>query len=81
MAIHKVAAPVAGIFYCRPSPDKPPFKAAGEAISVGETVGLIEVMKSFFPLEAEIAGRLVRFLAADGAEIEAGDALAEIDSR
>ena len=80
MAIYKVSAPVAGIFYCRPAPDEPPFKSAGEVVSVGETVGLIEVMKSFFPLEAETAGRLVRFLAKDGAEIEAGDVLAEIES-
>src|ERR1700723_3411946 len=62
MAIHKVSAPLAGIFYRRPSPEEAPFKSEGDRISVGDTVGVIEAMKSFFPLEAETGGRLIRFL-------------------
>ena len=67
------------VFYRRPSPDEAPFKSEGDVLSIGDTVGVIEAMKSFFPLEVETAGRLVRFLVKDGTEIEAGDILAEIE--
>ncbi len=79
MTLYRIVAPVSGVFYQRPSPGEPPFKAVGEAVSVGETVGLIEVMKTFFPLEAETAGRLVRFVAKDNVEIETGDPLVELE--
>jgi biotin carboxyl carrier protein len=80
MAIHKVSAPLAGVFYRRPSPEEEPFKSEGDVISVGDTVGVIEAMKSFFPLEVETRGRLVRFLVTDGTEIEAGEILVEIEA-
>jgi acetyl-CoA carboxylase biotin carboxyl carrier protein len=80
MAIHRILAPLPGIFYRRPSSDEAPFKSEGDTVSVGDTLGLIEVMKSFFPVEAETAGRLVRFLIEEGATIDAGNILAEIEN-
>ena len=58
MTIKTVEAPLPGTFFRRPAPDQPPFKGEGDNVAVGDTVGLIEVMKTFTPVAAE-AGRLV----------------------
>jgi acetyl-CoA carboxylase biotin carboxyl carrier protein len=71
-----VSAPTDGIFYHRQSPDAPPFVEVGKRISSGQTIGLIEVMKTFnqilyegqgLPSEAEI----VEIKCGDGAEVQA----------
>ena len=72
-------APLPGIFYRRPSPDEAPFKADGDAVAVGETVALVEAMKSFFPIEAEAAGTGLRFLVEDGAAVDADQPVAEME--
>ena len=41
------AAPMSGRFYSRPSPAEPPFVAAGDIVQHGQTIGLLEVMKTF----------------------------------
>lgn len=40
-------APMSGRFYSRPSPSEPPFVAAGDIVKRGQTLGLLEVMKTF----------------------------------
>jgi acetyl-CoA carboxylase biotin carboxyl carrier protein len=40
-------APMSGRFYSRPSPNDPPFVSAGEIVQRGQTIGLLEVMKTF----------------------------------
>jgi acetyl-CoA carboxylase biotin carboxyl carrier protein len=40
-------SPLSGRFYSRPSPDQPPFVKAGDTVKVGQTVALLEVMKTF----------------------------------
>ncbi len=42
-----VTAPSDGVFYCRPSPERPAYVEAGSAVSTGTVLGLVEVMKSF----------------------------------
>jgi len=78
MAIDTIFAPIPGIFYRRPAPDQPPFKNEGEAVAIGDTIGLIEVMKTFTPVLAERAGTLSRFLIEDEDAVMAGDGLAEL---
>lgn len=75
----QILAPLPGVFYRRPSPDEPAFKQEGDDVAQGDTVGLVEAMKSFFPIEAESAGRLVRFVAEDGQAVDADDVIAEIE--
>lgn len=48
-----VAAPLDGQFYLRPSPDAPPFIEAGQRVEPGATIGLIEVMKFYYPVRYE----------------------------
>lgn len=79
MAKHEVLTPTPGVFYRRPDPDSDPFTTEGDEVKVGDTIGLVEIMKNFQPVESEDAGRLVEFLVADEDEVVAGQAVAVID--
>ena len=57
MARHEVLTPVPGTFYRRPDPDSDPFFTDGDTVSEGATIGLVEIMKNFQEVEAEVAGR------------------------
>jgi acetyl-CoA carboxylase biotin carboxyl carrier protein len=78
--VKTVAAPIPGTFYRKPTPDQPPFKREGDAIAKGETIGLIEVMKTFTPVEAEDAGRLIRFFVENEDAVMVGEPLYEIET-
>jgi len=80
MATTTVQAPLPGTFYHRSAPDQPPFKAADDTVAVGDTLGLIEVMKTFTPVVAEVAGRFVRFLVEDADAVMAGQPLYELET-
>lgn len=80
MAVEVVEAFMPGIFYRKGSPDDPPYKEEGDMVVIGDTLGLIEIMKSFSPVEAGVAGRLVRFLVESGDTIDAGQAICEIET-
>jgi biotin carboxyl carrier protein len=78
MSIKTIRAPIPGIFYRKPAPDQPPFKVDGDLVSVGDTLALIEVMKTFHPVKATDAGALLRFLIEDEDELMAGQPIYEI---
>jgi acetyl-CoA carboxylase biotin carboxyl carrier protein len=80
MTVKVILAPIPGTFYRRPAPDKPVFKNEGDNVSKGETVGLIEVMKTFAPVEATENGRVVRFLVDNEDAVMAGQPLYEIEA-
>lgn len=73
-----IHSPLPGTFYRSSSPDVPPFKADGDAVAVGDVIGLIEVMKSFHEVRAEVAGTGVRFVADNEEPVMAGAVLAEL---
>lgn len=73
-----VKAPVLGVFYRRPAPDQPIFVDEGGAVAAGQTIGLIEVMKTFHEVTAPRAGTLAAFLIEDGATVEYGQPLATL---
>lgn len=79
MPVKTIVAPLPGTFYRKPAPDQPPFKAEGDRVEVGETVGLIEVMKTFTPVTAEEAGRIVGFHVENEDAVMAGQPLYDID--
>ncbi|MFT5686724.1 MAG: 3-methylcrotonyl-CoA carboxylase beta subunit [Myxococcota bacterium] len=70
-----VMASMEGTFWSRPSPSAPAFVPPGESASLGSTLALIEVMKTFNPIRATIAGTLVRWVLEDGDAISAGQVL------
>src|ERR1700761_8128134 len=63
MATQQIFSPLPGIFYRKPAPDKPVYKDDGDVVADSDTIGLIEVMKSFNEVKAGAAGKIVRFLA------------------
>jgi acetyl-CoA carboxylase biotin carboxyl carrier protein len=79
MADHEVLTPVPGTFYRRPDPDSDPFKNEGDAVEAGETIGLVEIMKNFQPVDAEISGTLSKFLVETDDTVAAGQAVAVVD--
>lgn len=75
----EIKAPMPGVFYRKPSPDSDAFKNDGDDVASGDVVGLIEVMKSFHEIKAEVSGKSVRFLIEDSEAIMAGQTIAEIE--
>ncbi|AFK52991.1 MAG: acetyl-CoA carboxylase biotin carboxyl carrier protein subunit [Tistrella sp.] len=75
----EIRSPLPGTFYRRPAPDQPPFKSDGDTVAPGEVIGLIEVMKSFIEVKAEVAGTITRFLAENETPVMAGAVLAELE--
>ena len=65
-----VRAPMVGTYYASPSPDKPPFVTVGQAVKPGDTLGIIEAMKMFNPIEAEVAGTVVAIQCENGQPVE-----------
>jgi len=74
----QLLSPLPGTFYRRPAPDKPMYKNEGDAVAIGDVIGLIEVMKSFTEVKAETAGKIVKFLCDNEEPVMAGQPLAEI---
>ncbi|MFJ8443942.1 acetyl-CoA carboxylase biotin carboxyl carrier protein [Kitasatospora griseola] len=68
--LHHVCAPMIGTYYHAPEPGAPPFVAVGDTVIAGQPIGILEVMKMMSPVEADIAGRVVEILAADGTAVE-----------
>ena len=67
---HVKRAPMVGTYYASPSPDKPPFVSVGQQVKAGETLAIIEAMKMFNPIEAEVSGTVVAILGESGNPVE-----------
>lgn len=75
----QILSPLPGTFYRSPSPDKPPYKADGDAVAAGDVIGLVEVMKSFHEVRSEVSGENVRFVVDNEEPVMAGAPLADLD--
>ncbi|MBT7652862.1 MAG: acetyl-CoA carboxylase biotin carboxyl carrier protein [Flavobacteriales bacterium] len=75
----EVKSPMIGTFYRRPSPDKDPLKDVGDMIKEGDVVCVIEAMKLFNEIEAEIKGKIVKFLVEDNTPVEYDQPLFLVD--
>ena len=67
---HMVRSPMVGTFYASPNPDSPPFVKIGQTVKAGETLGIIEAMKMFNPIEADVSGTVRAILVTSGQPIE-----------
>jgi len=74
-----IKAQMPGIFYRRPDPESDPYVEEGDEVSAGDTVGLIEVMKSFHEIKAEEDGTVSKFLVETEEAVSAGQDLVELE--
>lgn len=74
-----VPSPMVGVAYLTPDPSSPPFVQEGAQVAAGQTIMLIEAMKTFNQIKAPRAGKLVRYCVASGEPVEFGAALAIIE--
>ncbi len=70
-----VTAPMVGTFYASPTPGDPPFVQAGDTVSVGQTIGIIEAMKIMNEIAAEVDGIVAEVLVSNGQPVEYGTEL------
>ncbi|MDQ4504235.1 acetyl-CoA carboxylase [Sinomonas sp. ASV322] len=74
----EIISPLPGIFYRRPGPGKDPFVEPGQRIEVGQTLGIVEIMKQFTEVQADVSGVVESFAVEEGAMVNPGDVLAVI---
>jgi acetyl-CoA carboxylase biotin carboxyl carrier protein len=70
-----VASPMVGVVYLSPEPGAQPFVAVGQNVVAGQTLLLIEAMKTFNQIKAPKAGTVTRILVASGMPVEYGEML------
>ena len=73
MSQHTQQAPFPGVFYRRPAPDADLFVEPGSHVTPDTTIGLLEVMKQFVEVKAEVTGTVHEIMAEDEQVLEAGD--------
>lgn len=74
-----VSSPMVGSVYLQPAPDAVPFVQVGDTVTAGQTLMIIEAMKTMNPIPATKAGRVVEILVEDGQPVEFGEPLAVIE--
>ncbi|MGA9342590.1 MAG: acetyl-CoA carboxylase biotin carboxyl carrier protein [Rhodanobacteraceae bacterium] len=67
---HIVRSPMVGTFYSAPDPQSPAFANVGQKVKAGDTLGIIEAMKMFNQIEADIDGVLLAIAAENGQPVE-----------
>jgi len=67
---HVVKAPMVGTFYASATPGTPAFVKIGQQVKAGETLGIIEAMKMFNQIEADVAGTVQAILVENGQPVE-----------
>ncbi|CEF53582.1 acetyl-CoA carboxylase biotin carboxyl carrier protein [Acetobacter ghanensis] len=74
-----VPSPMVGVAYLTPDPSSPPFASEGQIVTAGQTLMLIEAMKTFNQIKAPKGGTLKAILVASGDPVEFGQPLAIIE--
>ena len=74
-----IKSPMIGTFYRKPSPDKPLFVEVGSSINKGDVLCVVEAMKLFNEIEAEISGKIVKILVDDMSPVEFDQPLFLVD--
>jgi acetyl-CoA carboxylase biotin carboxyl carrier protein len=79
--LHLVKSPIVGTFYEAPGPGAPPFVKPGDTVQAGQVLCIIEAMKLMNEIESDMAGEVVKILAANGKPVEYGQPLFSIRPR
>jgi acetyl-CoA carboxylase biotin carboxyl carrier protein len=78
--LHRVTAPFTGVFYRSPTPSARPYVNPGDWVDAEAVIGLVETMKIFNEVTADVSGRIARFAADNGQLVHAGDVLVLIEA-
>ncbi len=76
---HSVTSPMVGTIYIAPEPGAPPFINIGDTVSAGQTLFIIEAMKTMNPITAPDGGVVKQILVEDSQPVEFGEALVVIE--
>ena len=74
-----VTSPMVGVAYLSPEPSSPPFVQVGAHVTAGQTLLLIEAMKTFNQIKAPKSGTITRILIEPGTPVEYGQPLMLIE--
>ena len=74
-SLHKVTSPMVGTFYSAPSPEEAAYVQNGDKVKPDSIVCIVEAMKLFNEIEAEVSGEIVEVLVKDGQLVEYGQPL------
>jgi biotin carboxyl carrier protein len=79
MSKFEIRSPLPGTFYRTPAPGAAPFKADGDTVASVDTIGMIEVMKTFQEILSGADGKAIRFLVDNEDPVMAGQVIAEVE--
>jgi acetyl-CoA carboxylase biotin carboxyl carrier protein len=74
-----VKSPMVGTVYLRPQPDDPPFVRVGDTVRAGDTLLIVEAMKTMNPIPAPRDGKIIEVLVDDAQPVEFGEPLVVIE--
>ncbi len=74
-----VPSPMVGVAYLSPDPESPNFVSIGQRVEVGQTLMLIEAMKTFNQIKAPRAGTVSRIIVGNATPVEFGEVLMILD--
>jgi len=80
-AIVVIKSPMVGTFYTAPDPDSTPFVKVGDHVGPETTVCIVEAMKVFNQIPAEVSGKVIAVLVENGQSVEFGQPLFKVDAR
>ena len=75
----EIKSPTPGTFYARPKPDKPDYVSVGSAVKPDTVVCLIEAMKLYNDIKAEVSGRIAEVCVKNGEPVEYGTVLFRVE--
>src|SRR5699024_12641372 len=78
---HEIVSPMVGTLYSAPSPESDVYVKAGSKVDTDTVVCIVEAMKLFNEIEAEVTGEIVEILVNDGELVEYGQPLFKVKSK
>jgi acetyl-CoA carboxylase biotin carboxyl carrier protein len=79
--IQAIESPMVGTFYASPDPDAPAYVKVGDHVGPDTTVCIVEAMKVFNEIQAEVSGKVVAVLVENGEPVEFGQPMFKLDTR
>ena len=76
--IYIIKSPSYGLFYAQSEPGAPPYVSIGAAVNIDDTIGLMEIMKTFTAITSPVAGEVVAIHVKNEETLEPGQALVSV---